>query len=113
MAASARFPWRLVAAALLVVLVVFAVRWPLVWAVHWLPRGVVCERPAGSLWRGRCEALIVGAQRFDATTWQVRALPLLRATLAHGGRQQRGDLRLRHADVEARYDRLEGRGGNA
>lgn len=101
MAASARFPWRLVAAALLVVLVVFAVRWPLVWAVHWLPRGVVCERPAGSLWRGRCEALIVGAQRFDATTWQVRALPLLRATLAADVTARQGPDSLR-GEIERR-----------
>ncbi|MBV6416574.1 MAG: hypothetical protein CMLOHMNK_01168 [Steroidobacteraceae bacterium] len=82
MAASGRFSWRFAAAILLVVLAILVARWPLSWATHWLPRGVTCERPAGTVWHGRCEQLAASGLQLGTATWQLRALPLLRATLA-------------------------------
>ncbi|MGD9599872.1 MAG: type II secretion system protein N [Steroidobacteraceae bacterium] len=82
MAAPARSSWRLIVVAVLVGLGILAVRWPLAWATHWLPNGVTCGRPAGSVWHGRCGQLAARGAQLGAVTWHMRALPLLRATLA-------------------------------
>lgn len=101
MAAGARFPWRFAAVLLLVALAVLVARWPLAWATPWLPAGMTCAQPAGSIWRGRCEAFSVAGMRFDATTWELRALPLLHATLAatvdvrQGADRAQGEIELR------------------
>ncbi|MGE0581681.1 MAG: type II secretion system protein N [Steroidobacteraceae bacterium] len=88
--ASTRFSWRLAIVIVVAVLVTMAVRWPLAWTTKALPEGVQCAEPAGSVWRGRCGALTAGGLPFGATSWQVRALPLLRGTLAAQVRAQLG-----------------------
>jgi hypothetical protein len=47
-----------------------------------LPRSVVCESPAGTLWRGSCAEVRSGALALDDVRWQLHPLSLLRAQAA-------------------------------
>jgi general secretion pathway protein N len=80
--APSRSSWRFATLLIVAVIVTLAARWPLAWATKWLPAGMQCAEPAGSVWHGRCESLAVGGLALGDTSWQVHALPLLRGVLA-------------------------------
>lgn len=101
MAGPSRFPWRLALVVVVAILVTIGVRWPLSWATHWLPAGVQCDAPAGTVWHGRCGSLTADGLQLGDTSWQFHPLPLLRGTFAatvqsrQGADHFKGDLELR------------------
>lgn len=103
MAGATRFSWPLALVVAAAIVATAVARWPLAWTTHWLPAGVDCETPAGSVWHGRCGALTVGGLPLGDTAWQFHPLPLLRGTLAATIRSQQGADRIA-ADIELRPD---------
>lgn len=103
MATAARFSWRFAIVIAVAAAATIVVRWPLAWATHWLPAGVRCDWPAGTLWHGRCGTLAVDGVLLGDTSWQLHPLALLRGTLAADLSAQQGADRIA-ARVELRPD---------
>jgi general secretion pathway protein N len=72
-------------------------RLPLAWASGWLPAGVQCDGPSGSIWSGRCDTLNIPQLRLRAVSWRLAALPLL-----HG--EASAQLRVDDTEVQASAD---------
>lgn len=89
--------WGLILLALVAFIAVLAARFPLGWAVGFLPPVVRCEAPTGTVWQGRCGAFSVnvastGPVPIGAVAWDLDGAALLRAKLA-------GQLRVDGAQV--------------
>lgn len=72
----------LIAVALLVFLIVAITRLPARWAIAALPKAVRCTNPAGTLWNGRCEQLVLPAAGTLSLQWHLHPAQLLRGHLA-------------------------------
>lgn len=115
-------PWMILIA-LLAFVAVLLLRFPLRWALPFLPKQVQCTQATGSVWQGRCGALTfagpAGAMPLGPVSWNIRTAPLLRAHLSgsvqlegpqlHGSAQfdasAGGDLDVQDLDAAAPLDR--------
>lgn len=55
----------------LIFLTVLVIRLPAQWITGFLPRDLVCQDPAGTLWSGECGALRMHASSFGTVTWSI------------------------------------------
>lgn len=109
-----RPPAWIAAGAVAFVLVVVA-RFPARWAAPALPRGIACERIAGTVWNGTCTGLLATREPLGNLRWTLHPLRLLagklslQMTLARAGGSARarvdfspsGSITAR--DLEARF----------
>lgn len=72
---------RLSLLALLAFAVILVARFPAQWAAAALPQSVSCTQLAGTVWNGRCAALVVGGTRVGNLSWHLRPMSLLTGKL--------------------------------
>lgn len=82
--------------ALLAFLVVVVARLPAAALSHFLPAGVQCSAPSGTVWQGSCEQVQAQGVTLSSVQWILHPASLLRLRLA--------------ADIETHDPRLTGRG---
>jgi hypothetical protein len=76
-----RLPWRAIAAAALLFLVVLVVRLPASWLRTYLPQGITCREVSGTIWSGECQGLALSGVPAGDLDWDMQPGALLRGRL--------------------------------
>lgn len=99
--------WISLLAILAFALILF-LRFPASWAARWLPPGVTCSQPSGTIWTGACSGLVAQGVQVDNASWDLQRMALLTGRIAGHVEATRGTNFVR-GDVEAKSGRLTAR----